>query len=119
MPDPPAASSLGRVHPAPAREAYMADPGPDLDQEAVVVGLDLAAYRSDLWELFADHLLDLSQLLLHNTSHFFNAAFRFKIGIVSQFAFSLFRRPFCIVKIAFDLLPCTVCHGFPRTCLPL
>jgi len=60
--------------------------------------------------LLADHFLKFSQLLLDDAGYFFNAAFRFKIGIIGQFSLSLFGRSFCIVKIAFNLLPCAVCH---------
>lgn len=62
--------------------------------------------------LLADDFLQLSQLLLDDAGDFFSAAFGFKIGIFEQFAFSLFSGTFCVVKIAFDLLFCTVCHFF-------
>src|ERR1700722_4706664 len=61
-------------------------------------------------ELLADQLLEVTQLLLNNASHLFDPAFRLKIRIVSQLAFSLFSRSFCVVKIAFNFLPCAVCH---------
>jgi hypothetical protein len=76
----------------------------------------LLANRRDS-RLLADHFLKLSQLLLDDTSDFFSSAFRFKIGIVSQFTLCLFSSSFCIVKIAFNLLLCAVCHYFPRTWL--
>jgi hypothetical protein len=67
--------------------------------------------------LLADQFLKFTQLLLNDTSHFFDSAIRLKIGIVSQFALSLFSRSFCVVKVAFNLLPCAVCPFLPRTFL--
>ena len=40
--DRPVASGRGRAHPGPVREEKEGGAGPDLDQEAVVEGLDLA-----------------------------------------------------------------------------
>ena len=75
----------------------------------------LAAVRTNV--LLADQFLELTQLLLNFTSHFFGPAFRLKIGIVNELALSLFRRSFCVAQVAFNLLPCAVCHLFsPMTC---
>jgi hypothetical protein len=47
--------------------------------------------------LLADHFLKFSQLLLNDTSYFFDSAFRLEVSIVSQFACSLFSCTFNIV----------------------
>lgn len=69
--------------------------------------------------LFADQFLEVRELLLDDASHFFGSAFRLEVGIVFQLSLSLFRRPFCVVKIAFNLLPRAVCHVVPGTRLVL
>jgi hypothetical protein len=63
----------------------------------------------------ANQFLKLTQLLLNNSSHLFGPPFRLKIRIVSQFALRFLGRSFCVVKVAFNLLPCAVCHFFPQS----
>jgi hypothetical protein len=85
---------------------------PTFDPTARLNGFDT---RDHAGCLLADHFLKLTQLLLNDTSYFFDSAFCFKVRIVSQLARSLFSRTFYIVKIAFNLLPCAVCHFLPGT----
>jgi len=79
--------------------------------EELCVPAGLSALRRRLRQgLFANQFLQMPQFFLNDSGNLFGSAFRFQIGIVNQFAFGLFGGAFCIVKIAFNLLLCAVCH---------